>query len=593
MKKKVSLNFTPSPYQEKIFDWIQHGEGNAVVSALAGSGKTTCAVAALRFIPAKQKCLFIAFNKSIAEELKSRTAELKNVYVRTSHSLGFLMLRRELGENFELDEYKYRTFLKKNIKLLSQLDEGIKLTKKQMSEYLDSITQLINFARFNLAQTESEIYKLANKYGIPVLYDECKVVLKCLEWGKKNTETIDYTDMVWLPIELSIIPYGLQYDWIFVDECQDLSIAQIELFKKCFKRGTRFLAIGDENQNIYTFAGSSEEAFNTLKNQPNTQLFPLPITYRCSKKVVEYANDIVPDLLPRENAPEGEIRYDCHLSDVQSGDMVLCRTKSPLFDVYERFLKKGINCYINGNDIGKNLIELLESYPQSELNPTLNKDGLFVRLYDDLFTMRNRLMETRGLDYRDASLSSIVMERYDTINALITLTGKLKRKYQLIEHVKDTFKEKKDAVCLSTVHKAKGGEAKNVFIICHSLMPSNLAILPWEKQQEANIEYVAYTRAKESLCFISEKEVRPTGVQSDATEIIKDMKYIENRVCRILGKQPMQEMNNAEIARIELQNVKPMEDLHEKDNKIVTQKKNWNKEVSNDELLESLSELFF
>ena len=90
-KKTVDYGFTPSEYQAKFFDFIQHGVGNAVIRATAGSGKTTSAVAAMKLIPKKQKCLFIAFNKSIADELSERLKNNENVQARTAHSLGFLI----------------------------------------------------------------------------------------------------------------------------------------------------------------------------------------------------------------------------------------------------------------------------------------------------------------------------------------------------------------------------------------------------------------------------------------------------------------------------------------------------------------------
>ena len=38
-KKKVKFDFVPSKYQEKFFEFIEHGVGNAVIEASAGSGK--------------------------------------------------------------------------------------------------------------------------------------------------------------------------------------------------------------------------------------------------------------------------------------------------------------------------------------------------------------------------------------------------------------------------------------------------------------------------------------------------------------------------------------------------------------------------
>lgn len=196
-EKNIDYGFIPSEYQLKFFDFIQHGVGNAVIKAYAGSGKSTTCVTAMKLIPKKQKCLFIAFNKSIVEELETKLKGYDNVHCRTAHSLGFLMLKRNVGSEIEVDEYKYRSFLKKNINDLSSL-EGVHLTQHQIQEYIDSITMLIDYSRFNLAQSVKEIEQVANKYDIPFNFDECEVALKCLEWGKEHMETIDYTDMVWL-----------------------------------------------------------------------------------------------------------------------------------------------------------------------------------------------------------------------------------------------------------------------------------------------------------------------------------------------------------------------------------------------------------
>ena len=60
-KKKIDFGFTPSIYQQKIFDFITDGVGNASISATAGSGKSTCLITAMKLIPSKQKCLFLAY----------------------------------------------------------------------------------------------------------------------------------------------------------------------------------------------------------------------------------------------------------------------------------------------------------------------------------------------------------------------------------------------------------------------------------------------------------------------------------------------------------------------------------------------------
>lgn len=543
------------------------GNGRFLLGDFTITHNTSTAVASMKLIPKTEKCLFIAFNKTIAEDLSEKLKSRANCSARTTHSLGLLMIKRNLGSDIEFDEYKYRNYVKSNILELTTTNGEIK-TRQQVEEYIDNITKLIDYSRFNLAQSEKEINELAQKYSIPLSFDECVVTQKCLEWGKTNTETIDYTDMIWLPVELSLKPTGLTYDWVFIDEAQDLSLCSEKLFLKCIKRGGRFVAIGDDLQSINAFAGSSEDAFNFLKNYPNTTLFDLPISYRCAKNIIRFANNFVADIFARPDAPEGIIIDNCHIRDIKEGDMVLCRSKAPLIHLYVKLLRRNVNCYIKGQDIAQNLIRELEKIKQNELNTDLSKDGVFVRLFDGLFMERNKLMETRGLDYEDATLSSYIMEKYDAINTLLILSEKFDTKEELIAHIKDIFKEDSKGVCLSTVHKAKGLEAENVYILCNSSMPSKLAVHEWEKQQERNIMYVAYTRAKNKMGFVSEKEIKITGCLQDPSEILTELAYYERKVCDILGKQPMEKMESIDITRFRLQKIKEIEDLHMYDNTV-------------------------
>ena len=583
---EFDFGFTPSPYQEKIFEFIVHGNGNAVISAKAGSGKTSTCVTAIKLIKPKNKVMFLVFNKSIAEELSQKLKDYPNVEVRTSHSLGFAIIRKNVEGEVELDEFKYRRYIKSNISELTTID--VTLTKNQLYNYIESICALVDFARFNLAQTAEEVKSLAVKYDVPIFFDECDVVIKVLEWGKTELNSIDYADMVWLPVELSMNARAFQKDFIFIDECQDQSLMSIELFLKCFKRGTRFIAVGDEDQCINTFCGSSEEAFQYMKDYPKTSQFDLPICYRCPKTVVELAKTLVPDIECREDAPKGDIIEKCWTSSLRSGDMVLCRSKAPLLKVYTKLLRKGIQCHIKGQDIGTNLKKLIEEVDIEELNTNLKSDGVFVRLYDNLFEIRNKLMESKGLDYQDATLTNYITNSYDMIKALTVLAENYTTKTELLSHIDEIFDETREGVILSTIHKAKGLEADNVYILCNSSMPSSLAKKEWEKKAEQNLIYVAYTRAKKKLGFISEEEIKPFGVSQGEDKILNELSLIENLVCRVLGKTPIGQKEYIEVARFNLDNgITEIQDEHAEDNCVMID----NTTETSDDLLKELDEM--
>ena len=336
VNKYPDFGFTPSKYQEEIFNFIQHGTGNAVVRARAGAAKSTTMVAAMKLIPKTERCLFIAFNKSIVEELSKKLEGYTNCTVKTVHSLGFSIVCANLEKQPVVDEYKYRNYLKNHVCELSEIDCD-SFSREDIDSYITNITELVSFSRSYLCQSEREISEIAKRYDIACIADECSVTEKLLKWGKENTDTVDYGDMVWLPYELSMKPIGNQYDWIFNDEFQDYSKAYVDLFLRCFKRGTRFVAAMDDKQMINLFAGASGDAAQYAMNYPNTKMFELPISYRCDKKIVELAKQFAPDITPRDNAEEGEILEDCHITDFKMRGFT-CRRRVAFKPVLERIV---------------------------------------------------------------------------------------------------------------------------------------------------------------------------------------------------------------------------------------------------------------
>ena len=556
------MSYKPSKYQEEIYNFVLHGVGNAFISAKAGSGKTTTMVEAMKLVPEKDKCVFLAFNKTIVDELKTRVSEHKNCDVNTVHALGLSIIKAKYGE-VSVDEYKYDVYLRTNLHELSHFIEN-KQNKKVYNTYYNNIRKLINISRLFLCQSEKEITKLAAERGVEILFDEANVVKKILDWGRGNLETVDYTDMVWLPNELLLKP-AKKYDWVFCDEVQDFSIAYYKLVKKCIKRGGRIFSVGDEKQMINGFAGASEVALNELKNAPNTKIFQLPICYRCDKQIVNMAKKFVKEITPRENAEDGKIIYDCSTSLINSGDLVLCRTKAPLAKLYTTLLKRGIKCYINGSAFINELISLVENTETEQLNSDVFDKGVFYELYSKMFTILNMIIEKNKISKEDALLSTQVLNLYDSITTLKILSEDCTTKTELIERLK-TIEEfsgtetliqnntTNDGICLSTIHKSKGMEYDNVFILCNPSLPITDEMADWEQEQEQNLEYVAITRAKHVLGFIGEKYVPKCGRQLSKNELLKDLYTIETLVNNINGITEPVNQYSEEIIKMKVTN---------------------------------------
>lgn len=525
------MNFKPSKYQQKIFDFVTKGVGNAVINAKAGSGKTTTLVEAMKLIPKKEKVLFVAFNKSIEQELSTRLKEYDNVDVKTYHGLGFTLLRNSLykTKNVRVNEYKYTSFINNNLYILSPDIEL--LNKDDLRTFKNNLKQIVDFCRFNLASSDKEILDVCNKYGITTILNETEIVPLILDWGKSHIEEIDYTDMIWLCIEKEIKTRTYKYDYIFIDEAQDSSIMQQSLVKKCFKRGSRFIAIGDDFQCINAFAGADQDAFKKFQKEPNTTIFELPITYRCPKTIVNHVREAVGvDIESKEDAIEGSINYDVNPYEPKNNDMVLCRNTAHLVKLYMKYNRINKKSYLKGRNIAEAFKTLLLQTGKDYLSRDMITDGVFPRLYERLFDMINKEIAITGIDYEDVVNTRQIMDFIDTIKALEALSEGIIWKDDLIAKIDTIFTDNdKEGVCLSTIHKAKGLEADNVYILCSSLMPSKYAKKKWEIISEDNLIYVAITRARKTLNYISET-LFPANLFGDNDDVIKELEYQRKRM---------------------------------------------------------------
>ena len=548
-KKKKDEIFEPSKYQKDIFDFIKNGDGNLVIEASAGSGKTYTLCRCLKLLEPSARALMVAFNKDIVKELTKKVGkDNQNIYISTLHSLGLTMTRDFFsGISIRVNDKKYKNYLLENLHALSSI-KFFKLQKKNQIKYIDTICALSTYGRYYLADSVEDFEDVAKRYDLDVCYDEIDVACKLLAWGCEHVEEVDFGDMTWLPCVHKMDMENYKFDWVFLDECQDQNPVQMSMLKLCMKESTRFVFAGDRNQCIYAFSGSDEKSFDAAKNTPNTKSLPLSISYRCAKNIVKFAQKYVPTIEASPNAIEGEVLTDVPLSEVKDGDMVLCRNNAPLMKAYIEFMRMGIPAYIRGRDIGYNMKHMVELTEEHDLNVNLERVGVFAKLYQGLFDARDMFADRCGLDIETVEKTSYFNTRLDTIKALEVLSEGLTNSEELINRIDSIFSDKEtDGISLSTIHKAKGLENDRVFILCKSLMPSKYANKDWEKEQEKNLEYVAYTRAKKSLIFLSEEGF--TDFETKHEDSVTELRIIETKVSKMFNKETKMSLNDDDYAK--------------------------------------------
>lgn len=85
-----------SDLQEAIFAWFESGEGNLVVTARAGSGKTSTSVEGINRAP-ESNIWFAAYNKHIQVEMERRL-ENPAAVAKTIHAIGYACIKRKWGD---------------------------------------------------------------------------------------------------------------------------------------------------------------------------------------------------------------------------------------------------------------------------------------------------------------------------------------------------------------------------------------------------------------------------------------------------------------------------------------------------------------
>jgi DNA helicase-2/ATP-dependent DNA helicase PcrA len=501
-----------SKYQQDIFNFVKNEKGNAVINAVAGSGKTTSILEALKYIPKGKKTIFLAFNKSIVNELKSRVPE--DVEVSTLHSFGLRSIRFKFqGRKLVIDNKKIWSHLQ----IVSRKwDECADLDKDESYKYLTRIKKMISLTKLNLLNTIEEINTMADRHGFNIEAKESERVMEVIAATNQRPHIVDFDDMVYTPAHRDDFNM-LKYDFVFVDECQDLNKAQQTMMKKIIKPVTgRFVAVGDPSQAIYGFAGADAESYNRLRDSAKTIELPLSVSYRCGKSIIAKAQEIVPQIMPFEGSPDGVVR-EGRVNEIEDGDMVLCRNKKPLISLTLDFLARGVKAYMMGkSDIGTMLINLVKKAKADSL----------ADLHQSLKTTKDKFVEMK-VNTTDMDKSQVVKtmgyanlaDKCECIT-VIADDNSVRTPNDVITKIDKIFDESNEGIILSTIHKAKGLESDNIFALRADLVPSKYALQPWQQVQERNLQYVMITRAKSKLVYLTDE--RYSDVRDEDETLIEN-----------------------------------------------------------------------
>ena len=483
---------TYSAYQQAIFDFIANDTASAIVDAKAGSGKTTTIVEACSRIPEEKTVLFLAFNKAIVEELKLRLPS--GTACATYNAIGYRAWRNFINSSFlKVDGSKVRKFVRdrfseKNYDLYGAfVPRMVSLAKGSGLVPLDSVDAWMELAEHHALSLDAEGADIAQAIAL---------AQRTLVWSiDESRKLIDFDDQIYMPW-LHDAAFE-RFDFVFIDEAQDTNVIQKELLKRMIKPEGRLIAVGDPHQAIYGFRGADADSMANIAEAFNAKTLPLSISYRCSPAVIQEAQKYVPSILPNPERPfEGTVEtLENYTAETFTyADAILCRNNAPLIKMAYSLIKRGKGVNFAGRDLGVGLTLLIRKMKAASILDLTTKLANYYSAQCAIYRAKDQEERIGPLEDKINCINVVIENLSDLPNATIG---------DLINSIENLFESTQGrGVTLSSVHKSKGREWPNVYILDFVLMPSRFARKPWQRDQEQNLIYVAITRAQQNLYYI-------------------------------------------------------------------------------------------
>lgn len=484
----IPVEVTWSDEQNAIFEWFKSGSGNLVVQARAGTGKTTTIKQAFSFAPEQGRLLYAVFNKKNQKEAQEKITDVR-VEVRTLHSLGFYFIKNVWSEAKPDDAVEAARLMD----VCADVPDDV----------ASALLRLVGFCK-NLCVTVPDVNAVleiidARNISVPDehagVWTEAKMATTAIAVMRAALEQdflgrVSFNDMVWLPVAAGWVKPT--FELVVVDEAQDMNMPQLMMAERA-SRG-RICVVGDDRQAIYGFRGAASDGMHLMKQRLNAAQLGLTTTYRCPKTVVAIAQQIVPDYSAAPAAPEGEVlnlALSKAIEGLVVGDAVLSRLNAPLMSIALSLLRHNIPARIEGRDIGKQLVGMVKKFRAKSVPHFLEK----VVAWGE---KQERRIEASGGKYVQSKIELV----NDQVATLIAVAEDCESVEDIISRITNLFEDsdscRRPAVVCSSVHKAKGLEWGKVVLIADTFKNKD------KGQEEANIYYVAVTRAKKTL-VIGEK----------------------------------------------------------------------------------------
>lgn len=320
---------------------------------------------------------------------------------------------------------------------------------------------------------------------------------------------------------------------LVIDEAQDMDKDEYALINTLmeYNEDMRVIAVGDDDQNIYEFRGASSKFLESFILDNKAVKHELIENYRSKRSLIDYTNQfvrLIPNRLKQtpivaKQQESGHVKIvhyrsnhlitplvnDILNSNLKGTTCVLTKTNDEALQITGLLIKNGIQARLIQTNDGFSIYNL------EEIRFFLKH----LKLNEESFIINQEVWEEAKKELLRTYSNSSKLQICKNIITDFEATNPLKKYKSDLEvflhesKLEDFFNENGETIFVSTIHKSKGREFDNVFLLLEGLALSNNQI----KRQL----YVAMTRAKENLVIHLNSNYLD-GIQTYGMERIDD-----------------------------------------------------------------------